>query len=554
MSTYQVARDSAVWWRESLQGLIELKGPDAGSYLQTQLTQDILSLEPAQALPAALVERKARLRSLMLALRLDPQTYWLLPEAGAEVLCEHLEQFHFIENFELQEQSDWVRLRLAGPLSWPLLRQLSGQPLLDTRPFKLQSLVFAGGSAWMISEPFSGEDGVRLIVREAYLPALLAHFEDLGLLELSAADYESLRLEAGLPLFGLDMDQSTLLPETGLEKETVSYDKGCYLGQEVIARIHSYGVVPRALMGLSFEQQPPGPGEIFVSERQKPIGQLTSFGFSPQLQRWIGLAMLKKDYRQGGLRLELELLGQTLSAQVTRLPFYTPPSAQEQAQTLLHQGLEVFANGEESQAIPLLQAAISKDPLLADAYESLGVILSRLGQQQEAIEVMKQLAVVAPEEAMAHTNLSRFYMLLGDKATAELHMAEATRLNMLRTQKEMQHKALLEQEQQQKLELMEMFKEVLESEDPDDLVANFGLGKALVDLGQAEEALPYLSKATEVDPLYSAAWLQLGKALELTGNLQQAYKVYSSGMEAAAEKGDLMPLKEMEQRRAGLKV
>jgi Tfp pilus assembly protein PilF len=89
---------------------------------------------------------------------------------------------------------------------------------------------------------------------------------------------------------------------------------------------------------------------------------------------------------------------------------------------------------------------------------------------------------------------------------------------------------------------------VLEQEDPDDRVANFGLGKIYLDRQQPEQALPYLSKATEVDPLYSSAWLQLGKCLEALGQTERALAVYREGMAAAARKGDLMPLKEMEQR------
>lgn len=545
---YWQLRQAAVWWPEAEQRLIEVKGKDAASYLQTQLTQDVVRLAIGQGAPAALVERKGHLRALMHLCRQAQDTYWLLPSAGAETLYAHLENFHFVEDVTVSWQSDWLRLRLEGPAAHQELQALTGQRIPAWEPGSLHSLAFPGGSLWAIPESYSGETGVMLLCRQAYQQTLSEALAELQLSQLQSATLEQVRIEAGQPRWGVDMDESTLLPETGLEKAAVSYDKGCYLGQEVIARIRSYGVVPRGLIGLILPQRVDA-GALRIEG--KDMGRLTSVTWSPQLNSWIALAYLHKSQRENGKALSLTLGDLSLAATVRRLPFYTPPSASEQARVLLEQALEIFAEGDESHAIPLLEAALSKDPHLADAYESMGVILSRLGRLEEAIAVMQQLAELEPEEPMAQTNLSRFYMLMGDKATAETHMAEATRLNMLRSQKAFAAERLAQQEAAQKAELIEMFREVLETEDADDLVANFGLGKALLDTGKALEARPYLAKATQVEPLYSAAWLQLGKALE-ADDPASARRAYRRGIEAATEKGDLMPLKEMEQRLAGL--
>lgn len=547
--SYRKLREAAAWWREPEQRLIQVSGKDAASYLQTQLTQDLVGLEPGQSLPAALVERKGRLRALMTAARTE-SGFWLLPECGAETLYAHLESFHFVEDVALELDAGWLRLRLEGPASFEILHELSGQSLAAMPRGGLRSLAIPGGSVWVLNESYSGESGIRLFCRQASAAALLQALSDFGVSELEPAALELMRIEAGQPRWGVDMDETTLLPETGLEKQTVSYDKGCYLGQEVIARIRSYGVVPRALIGLVLDAEPLAGGELELGG--KKVGRISSWAWSPRQQAWLALAYLHKAERENGKALALRLGSQTLQATVRRLPFYTPASAGELARGLYEQALTIFADADETQAIPLLEAAIAKDPHLADAYEVLGVILSRQGRQEEAITIMKQLAEVAPEEPMAHTNLSRFYMLLGDKATAETHMAEATRLNMLRSQQAVQAQRLAEQERARKEEMMGMFREVLESEDSEDLVANFGLGKALYDLERAAEALPYLEKATRVEPLYSVAWLHLGKAREALADFAGARHAYLRGREAAAEKGDLMPLKEMEQRLAAL--
>lgn len=539
--SYRQLRQRAAWWQEG-EGLIAVAGADAASYLQTQLTQDILALEVGETRPAALVNRKGQLQALMQVCRVESKLFWLLPTGGAEALFAHLEAFHFVEDVSLSVESAWLRLRLEGPASLEVLRELSGHPVRHPGE-RMQSLAIPGGSVWLLPGGYTGEVGVWLLCRQDYAAGLRQGLASVAVLSDEAL--EIARIEAGQPRWGQDMDSGTLLPETGLEKATVSYDKGCYLGQEVIARIRSYGVVPRGLIGLVLpEALEPGPLQL----AGKDVGRLSACVWSPQLQSWIGLAYLHKSLRENDRLLSLSLKGQSVEARVRRLPFYAPPAPEIQAQSLLEQALDVFAGEQEDAAIPLLEAALALNPQLMDAYEALGVILSRQGRLDEAIEVMLELSRRAPQEPMAHTNLSRFYMLQGDKATAETHMAEATRLNLQRSQQQVQAQAQAAREQEQKQELIAMFREVLETEDSDDLVANFGLGKALLESGEAAEAVPLLEKAVRVDPLYSAAWLQLGKAREACGALSAAGDAYRHGMEAAAEKGDLMPLKEMEAR------
>ncbi|MBF2053889.1 MAG: tetratricopeptide repeat protein [Candidatus Sericytochromatia bacterium] len=549
IDNYQAVRQTCAWWPESEQRAIVVEGPDAGSYLQTQLTQDVLKLDIGQGALAALVDRKAHVRAILSLHRQQAERFLLLPVMGAEALLAHLEQFHFMEKLSLSEER-WQRLRLEGPQSLDLLQQIAPLPLEKLQRWQIKSLVFPGGSGWLIPDSFSGESGFLLLARpeqQAPLQQLLT--QQLKIPQAEPEVLEWLRLEAGQPLPGQDMTAETQLPETGLEKQAVSYDKGCYLGQEVIARIHAYGVVPRALVGLVLDSSQPDlklPAAFQIEG--KKAGEITSLGWSPQLQRPVALAYLHKKWRENGRQVQLDSDGHSLSAEVRRLPLYTPLPPEARARQLYEQALDIFAHQGEAEAIPMLQSAIRLDPQLADAYESLGVLHSRLGQHEAAIEVMQQLTRIAPEEPMAHTNLSRFYMLLGDKPTAENHMAEATRLNMLRQQRQQQQQQA--EAAAQKAALIAMFREVLTEEDPDDLVANFGLGKALVDSENYSEAVIYLEKAATVDPFYSAAYLQWGKALEALGQTAQARAVYSRGMEAAAEKGDLMPLKEMEQRLA----
>ncbi len=549
LKSYWALRRSCVWWLEPAT-LIRAWGPDSESYLQTQITQNISKLEVGQGTLSALVDRKAHLRSLFSVHLKQANEYWLFPEAQAETLFAHLEGHHFVEQVELDLQDSGFRLHLEGPETARIIQQLCGRKLSEMSPEALVSVAIPGGSAYLVKHSDSGENGVRFYCKhkpEALIASLDSQF---GITELSPAAYETIRIESGLPDWQheIKIDQ-TPLPQTGLEKERAAYDKGCYLGQEVIARIKTYGVVPYALVGLVSEVPLPL-GEFKVTE--KKAGEITSVAWSPQTEAWIALAYLHKNQRENNKKIELNIENNLYSVIVRRLPIYAPPSDQDQAQQLYEQALDDFAEDNEIQAISLLEAAISKDSQLADAYESLGVILSRLDRHQEAITVMQKLTEIRPQEPMAHTNLSRFHMLLGDKETAEFHMAEATRLNMFKDMEQRTAQVQKQQERAQKEQMMAMFKEVLEQEDPEDLVANYGLGKSLVDLEQYQEAIPYLEQAVKVDRFYSAAYLQLGLAQEHAQEIDSARSTYQKGIEVAAEKGDLMPKKSMEQRLLGL--
>jgi folate-binding protein YgfZ len=556
---HRLIRQSGGWARLDDWQVLQVSGPDAASYLQTQLTSDVQALKPGQVQRSALTDRKGHLQAEFWLYRTADQVVILIESCQAERLYAHLEGFHFVEDLSLNADKDLSLFLLAGPASRLWLARWQFE--LKAPLAQVQSLSQGG---WLFQAALTGDLGYVLA-----LPAGPAENLHNRLLEASAEQklihimpelWNSLTLEAGIPRFGSELNTNTLLPETGLEHVAVSYDKGCYLGQEVIARIKTYGVIPRALIGLVLgdlaEGLPlPAPGtEIHL--KGKKAGFITRTGFSPGLQKNVAMLYLSKQWRIPGQEIAWESEGVSYQGVVTPLPFVPLPSASDWARNKLEMALEIFAGTQESLALPLLEEALLLDPSLIDAYESYGVILSRLGRHSEAISVMEQLLQVAPEAPMAHTNLSRFHMLLGDRDKAEMHMAEATRINManqIKSQSVLQAQAQAQAQQAAaRAEMMAMFREVLETEDPDDLVANYGLGKSLVDQGTYAEALPYLVKATQIEPLYSVAWLQLGKTYEGLSRWDEARATYQQGAVAASQKGDLMPLKEMEQRLAAL--
>ena len=132
---------------------------------------------------------------------------------------------------------------------------------------------------------------------------------------------EILRIEAGIPRYGIDMDDTNVVTETNLD-DAVSYTKGCYIGQEIIARIKYRGHVAKKLSGLLFD------GTVAVRRRRfvnsvdgKEIGRITSATYSPELQRTIALAYLKYDYIASGTPVKVIAADQEFSGKVVELPF-----------------------------------------------------------------------------------------------------------------------------------------------------------------------------------------------------------------------------------------
>jgi len=282
----------------------------------------------------------------------------------------------------------------------------------------------------------------------------------------------------------------------------------------------------------------------------KPVGQIVSTCHSVTIDAYIALALVDREHRAPGTIVECD--GER--GEIRALPFYESPSREDRARALYDHALQLFqadSDDVDPAAIPLLEEALLLHPRFEDAYEVLGVILHRQGRTDDAIRVMRQLAALNPDCLMAHTNLSVFYVAKGLIPEAEEEKAKAAVLQIQRAGAERAAKDAADSERKrlesEARERIGMFKEVLEI-DPDDPLATFGLGKAYIQLNQFAEALPYLERATQLQKDFSAAWLDYAKCHEFLSHTTEAVAAYKAGIAAAARKGDLMPMREMERR------
>ena len=133
--------------------------------------------------------------------------------------------------------------------------------------------------------------------------------------------YHTLRIETGTPWYGVDIDDSNLPQEVGRIDRAVSFTKGCYIGQETIARIRTYGHVNRSLVGLKADGDSPVTSKSKVIRGGKEIGHVTSSVWSPSVNSMIALAYVRRGNQDPGTPVEIDIAGQARNAVIAPLPF-----------------------------------------------------------------------------------------------------------------------------------------------------------------------------------------------------------------------------------------
>ena len=530
--------------------ILSANGKDTLSFLQTQTTNDALQLQVGQGQSSAITDRQARLITSFSLHRMDENESWLLSD-NSKTLHDHLESYHFREDVAF-ETLNLDLLALQGPKSMLILEKVFSS--LPEKPNGIERQDFEGVPLTVIKKSLTGEEGFIICLpselKEDFTQKLVN--AETQSTKIGEQAREVLRVEAGIPIFGKDMDGKNILPETGLEHSSVSYNKGCYIGQEVIARIKTYGAPNFALMGVTIEGpiSPPMNGSILLGD--KKIGIIKSSVRSESLDKLIALAYLQKDHRSPDVKMDVSINERPFKIKTCLLPFYQASTRKEHSKKLLNEALQIYKEQENlDKPIAILREAIDIYPKHAEAYEALGVFLAKQDKLDEAISLMKRLVEINPQEIMAHTNLSVYYMKQGRIEDAEHEKAEATAIQFEQAIEKNMAKKLQKKEAEQKKKEMEerigMFKQVLEI-DPKDQVANFGLGSIYLETGRYQEGLEPLQTVIEAYQDYSAAYLLLGKTWEKLSNKEAAIETYKKGIAAASKKGDLMPLKDMQNR------
>lgn len=484
----------------------EVTGPDAESFLHGQTTNNSEKLEVKNFQLDTLLDISGRVLTYFWVLKKNKEHFILLFESDelTHIALERLEKYHIAEDLEL------------GPVS-----KKDVVLTFDPRSkFKSEKDEYRGN--------YFGE--TCSLVFDSY-PKMHEDF-----------------LEALKKLRGFDASSSLLklITDSVLFELALDLKKGCYLGQETVGKIASRRGAAFYPMALKLDEA------IQVSEAKKlsvdakKIGTVLS-SFKIGDDNYL-LTSLLRDYRVEDYKFQAEIDGKKVTLIAKSFPLIKYNKI-DKAQELFDNAVDLFQKDREEEAIYLLKLAVEIDPSFEDAYESLGVIYGRHEKFEEAIKLMQKLSQVNPKSVMAHTNMSLYYMKLGDIETAEKHKSEATIKTFEFYGDEAKRKEETKKREEEKLiernRRESMFKEVLEI-DSEDSLALFGLSDIEYEKGNVEIALGFAQRVLSSNPKYSVAYLLLGKILTSLGKKDEAKEKLQEGIKIASSQGELMPANEMQ--------
>jgi folate-binding protein YgfZ len=309
----------------SHRGLLQFTGPDRTSFLQGMLSNDLLALKPFEGQNATILNQQGKVLADLRVLCAMNSLYLDFWETLKDKIAAHLNRYLVADEVEIADRSEeYATLSLQGPLSDALLTGLAGQAGLPKQTMHHTMVNTEGAAICVVRASRTGEAGFDLIIPKAELVNVAQRLTDIGN-QFSAAwigqeTLDTLRIEAGIPVYGTDFSEDNLLLEVGLDN-AVSFTKGCYLGQEVVERVRSRGHVNKRLCGLLFEGVKPALRGDIIRAEEKLVGTITSSVYSPTLQRAVSLGYVNRDHWETDTPLTVNSNGSFLTATVTNLPF-----------------------------------------------------------------------------------------------------------------------------------------------------------------------------------------------------------------------------------------
>ena len=483
--------------------VINVTGEDSLSYLQSQTTNDVLKIEDNGFQFNSILDISGKIISSFILCKISKSEFKIIVHDDfVNETFERLEKYHIAEEFEtlVEEKNCFLRTHDG-----------SGD---------FQGQYFFENDSIVVTDEQIKTNDIKLI--------------------------QTLRTLSGVSEFGSEVLPGVLINNTRFDELSVSYKKGCFPGQETVSKINTRrgAAFKPVLFKLDSCLKTINGTKIFKDN--KKIGEVKS-SIIIDGQTFLNIDLLR-ELRIDKSNLELTIESKALNGTVFYFPYLSPIS-KDFAVELYDHAIDLFHNEKYQEAISYFEKAIIIDPLFEDAYESLGVLYGRLENYDKAIELMAELKKINPKCMMALTNLSLYHMKLGNIETAEDFKGQATFLNFevlgdeaeqKRREQEIKDRKLAERDKREG-----MFKQVIEM-DPEDSMANNGMGEIEFERQNFEAAEKYFRTAIVGNERYSVAFLGLGKSLYQQNKLVEAKEILNHGIQVAGKNGDLMPANEMQ--------
>src|SRR5216684_1366907 len=303
---YQQIHQAAGLFDASARSKIEIVGPDAASFLHNLCTNDVCNLPAGAGCEIFLTNAKAKVVAFGCLYHLPSQdqtgAFWLDLDLGTgENAIQHLNKFLISEQVEIVDRTtELSQFYLTGPKSRTIAAQALGAELKDLAAQGCCMILGPGALTCQVRfHRRFAIDCFEIILPSAGAATLQSPLMESGAVPVGSECMEMIRVEAGFPVYGIDIDESVLAPEVG--RPAINYSKGCYLGQETIVRIRDLGHVNRMLCGLRIPHKDVPNHGAKISRDSKEVGQVTSAARSPE-RGVIALAYLHRSCQQPGMQ------------------------------------------------------------------------------------------------------------------------------------------------------------------------------------------------------------------------------------------------------------
>lgn len=317
MTEYEAVRDGGAGLIDlsAARGRIRISGSEATMFLNGLMTNDMKSLATNTWMPSVFPTVQGRLIGAVRVIRGSEPSFLIDTEtASHEAVLKTISRFTMAGDFKVSDVTgETALLTVQGQLAGEVIEkvfEISATEIPVNGVSEVQQVT-------IIRATHTGENGFDILVDSSQKAELLQALEDAAAQPISDDTLEVLRVEAGIARFGVDMDDTNVVPETNLD-DAVSYTKGCYVGQEIIVRIKHRGHPAKKLTGLRFETDTQiEPGAVIKSTENQEIGRVTSAVISPRLGS-IGLGYVRYEQLTEGTRV---IVSDGIDATVTALPF-----------------------------------------------------------------------------------------------------------------------------------------------------------------------------------------------------------------------------------------
>ena len=311
----------------SQRGKIRVTGEDRVKWLQSVISNDILSLTPGQGIYSAFLTHKGKIVSYFRVYQLGEAL--MLEDVGevGDTTFSALRKFLLYGTKAKMENcaESWGLLLVGGPMACALIKAAWGVDVSSLKPLSFVMHDIGAHPSMLIRTEETGETDIAVLTPAEGLTAawdrLWTIGQPMGLKPFGTEALETLRMEAGIPKTGPDLNDTVVPPEANLEGKAFSLTKGCYPGQEVVARMDTYGSIRRRLVGLVLEDAvvPPQGAKLFSGDRE--VGWVSSAVHSPSLGKVIAFGFPLRDFTKPGTALTVEINGERKPATVHAFPF-----------------------------------------------------------------------------------------------------------------------------------------------------------------------------------------------------------------------------------------